>query len=91
MPADRVSALLGRPVRDAAGRERGRIVDVEAEPDGAGGLRLTAVLVARGPWGRLLGYERDEVRGPWLLEVAARWILRRRLTRVPWTDLPPEP
>jgi hypothetical protein len=36
---------------------------------------------------RLLGYERDEVMGPWLLESAARWILRRNATEVPITDL----
>ncbi|WDZ82763.1 PRC-barrel domain-containing protein [Micromonospora cathayae] len=91
MPAEvtRVSDLLGVPVTGPDGRELGRIVDVVAEPDDRGRLRLTAVLVARGPWGRLLGYERDQVSGPWLIEVAARWIVRRRVSRVAWSDLPP--
>lgn len=48
---------------------------------------LTAAVVARGPWGRLLGYDRDQVRGPWLLETLARRILRRTMTRVAWTEL----
>jgi hypothetical protein len=44
-------------------------------------------MLSDGPWGRLLGYERPEVRGPWLLEVLARWILRRKARRVAWHDV----
>jgi hypothetical protein len=40
--------------------------------------------VASGPWGRLLGYERDEEAGPGLLVALARRVLRRHLRRVPW-------
>jgi hypothetical protein len=32
----------------------------------------------------LLGYERDEVDGPWVLEWFARLVLRREMHRVPW-------
>jgi hypothetical protein len=55
--------------------------------------RITAALVVRGRWGRLLGYERDQVTGPWILEALARRILRRDQTRVPFPDLtlPPPP
>lgn len=83
----RASDLLGRYALDADGRRIGRVVDLVCSGD-----VLTEVLVVRGPWGRLLGYERDqEVRGPWLIEVAARKILRRNTTTVPWESLRLEP
>jgi hypothetical protein len=78
---------LGRPVRDAAGKPLGRIVDLVVEPDGEGRPRLTAAVVTSGPWGRLLGYEREQVRGPWLLDTVARAILRRDMTTVPWSRI----
>ncbi|WBB81049.1 PRC-barrel domain-containing protein [Micromonospora sp. WMMD882] len=86
----RVSDLIGVPVAGPDGRRLGRVVDVVAEADRQGRLRLTGVLVTRGPWGRLLGYERDGVSGPWLVEAVARWIIRRRVTRLPWSELPPD-
>jgi len=96
MPADRtdptgrplrVSDLLGRRILDAEGNYLGRVVDVVTELDEQGRPELTAAVVVRGPWGRLLGYDRDQVRGPWLLESLARRILRRTMTRVAWSDL----
>jgi hypothetical protein len=75
---------LGRSVRDTDGKPLGRIVDLVVEPDGEGRPRLTAVVVTAGPWGRLLGYEREQVDGPWLLETLARAILRRDMTTVLW-------
>jgi len=44
---------------------------------------VTALIVTAPPWGRLLGYERAEVGGPWILERFARFILRRDTHRVP--------
>jgi hypothetical protein len=82
-----VSDLLGRTVVDAAGRPLGRVVDLLAEPDPHGRPRLVAALVVRGPWGRLLGYEREQAGGPWIVEVLARAVLRRRQRRVAWPDL----
>jgi sporulation protein YlmC with PRC-barrel domain len=83
----RASDLLGRYALDADGHRLGRVVDLVCE-DGV----LLSALVVRGPWGRLLGYERDqEVRGPWVIEVAARKILRRNTTTVPWESLRLEP
>ena len=79
----RASDVLGRYAVGADGRRIGRVVDLVCEGD-----VLTAALVVRGPWGRLLGYERDqEVRGPWLIEVTARKVLRRNTTTVPWDSL----
>ncbi|MEV0718739.1 PRC-barrel domain-containing protein [Asanoa sp. NPDC050611] len=87
MPADtRVSDLLGVRVVDSAGRRVGRIVDLHAD-ETDDGPRITAAVVVRGPWGRLLGYERAQAGGPWLLETAARAILRRDMTTVPWSRL----
>lgn len=82
----RASVLLGQTGRDAAGNRLGRVADLETVRDGDGRERLVAVLVTDGPWGRLLGYERDEVEGPWLLQVAARRIMRRHTRRVPLAE-----
>ena len=82
----RASDLLGRVAVDPDGRPLGRVVDLVAE-EGADGPRITAAVVVRGPWGRLLGYERAEAGGPWLLETAARLVLRREMTTVPWSAL----
>jgi hypothetical protein len=83
----RAGNLLGRPVHDRDGRLLGHVADLltETGPDGA--ERLVSAYVVRRPWGRLLGYERGEVMGPWLLEKPARWILRRNATEVPIADL----
>lgn len=86
-PPVRASDLIGRSVRDAAGTPCGRIVDLVVEPDGQGRPRLVAAVAVTGPWGRLLGYERDQVTGPWLLETLARAILRRKRTTIPWAQL----
>ncbi|MEV4759240.1 hypothetical protein AB0J86_29655 [Micromonospora sp. NPDC049559] len=83
----RASDLLGRAARDAEGRHLGRVVDLRAEPGDDGRPYVNAVVVVRGPWGRLLGYEREQVRGPWLLEILARAVLRRSTRTVPWRDL----
>jgi hypothetical protein len=85
-PDRRVGALLGRPVRDRSGALLGHVADVETATDDRGRERLVAVMVVARPWGRLLGYERAEVVGPWLLEWFARRIVRRHVHRVPWAE-----
>ncbi|WP_433221743.1 PRC-barrel domain-containing protein [Dactylosporangium sp. CS-047395] len=82
--APRASDLIGRTVTGPDGRHLGRVADLITD-NGA----IVAVIVTRGPWGRLLGYERDQVSGPWLLEVLARRILRRDSTEIPWADAAP--
>jgi hypothetical protein len=84
----RVSMLLRSEVRDGAGRVLGRIADLETRRDPQGRETVEAVVITAGRWGRLLGYERRERTGPWLLEQLARYVLRRRTRRVPWRDLP---
>ena len=83
----RVSDVLGRRAIDAGGRDLGRIVDIVCETNGHGRPEVVAALAVRGPWGRLLGYEREQVRGPWILEKLAEWVMRRRMTTVPWHSL----
>jgi hypothetical protein len=82
----RAGSLLGQPVHDPGGKLIGRVADLETETDDRGRERIVAVLVTAGPWGRLLGYERDTVEGPWLLELFARHTLRRDMHRIPWDE-----
>jgi sporulation protein YlmC with PRC-barrel domain len=83
----RVGELLGRAVTDRSGRAVGRIADLETARDADGREKVVALVVTAGRWGRLLGYERDEATGPWVLEQLARRVLRRRTVRVSWEDL----
>jgi hypothetical protein len=73
-------------VRTTDGRDLGRVADLETDTGPDGLPRVTALIVTAPPWGRLLGYERDEVRGPWIVERVARWIVRRNVHRVPWEE-----
>ncbi|MCU7726275.1 PRC-barrel domain-containing protein [Actinoplanes sp. KI2] len=83
MPRGRVGDLIGRAVADVGGEPLGRIADLVTDDHN----RITAVIVVRGRWGRLLGYERDEMRGPWLLEQFARRVWRRNAVEIPWERL----
>jgi hypothetical protein len=44
-------------------------------------------VIARRPWGRLLGYERKQAKGPWLLQALARAVMHRRVRTVAWSEL----
>jgi sporulation protein YlmC with PRC-barrel domain len=77
--------LIRQPAYDLTGGYLGRVADVVVDTDASGRYRITEVVVTPPPWGRLLGYERDEVDGPWLLEVLARGLLRRGTRRLPWS------
>lgn len=83
----RASDLLGRTATGPGGEPIGRVVDLVCEPDAGGGPVVTAALVVRGRWGRLLGYEREQVAGPWIVEWLARRVLRHSQTTVPWGEL----
>jgi sporulation protein YlmC with PRC-barrel domain len=71
-----MSDLLGAEVLDAEGTKRGRVYDVrlvqEGPPIGPFGasLRLQALLVGVTAVGARLGFERNDVRGPWPLRAA---------------------
>jgi sporulation protein YlmC with PRC-barrel domain len=85
--AVRVGALLGRPVRDRDGQLLGRVADLVTETGPDGREQVTQVLVTKGPWGRLLGYEDNQPTGPWLLDRLAGAIFRRDSRRVDWSDV----
>jgi hypothetical protein len=89
MPAEtvRASQLLGRELRHHDGTVIGRIADLHTARDPDGHEYVTAAIVTSGRWGRLLGYERAEVTGPWLLERLARYVLRRHTRHVPFGEL----
>jgi sporulation protein YlmC with PRC-barrel domain len=83
MPSGRAGDLLGRTVTDVDGEPLGRVADLIADDRN----RITAVIVVRGRWGRLLGYERDGAGGPWLLDRLARRVWRRNAVEIPWERL----
>jgi sporulation protein YlmC with PRC-barrel domain len=83
----RFGALLGQPVHDRDGRLLGRVADVVTEADADGREQITELMVTKGPWGRLLGYEDSQPTGPWLLDRLARAIFRRDAQRVDWSDV----
>jgi hypothetical protein len=70
------SELLGRTAYDRAGRRLGRVADLIARPGAAGAPVVTAVLVTPRWRGRLLGYERPGMQGPWALEMLSRLLHR---------------
>jgi hypothetical protein len=83
----RTCQLIGQPAYDRAGRYLGRVADLVCTLDGDGKWRLHDIVVSDRPWGRLLGYERDEETGPWLLVQLARWLLRRNTRQLAWTQV----
>jgi sporulation protein YlmC with PRC-barrel domain len=77
--------VLDKRAYDLAGNYVGRVADVIVERAGDGRYRITEVVVSGRPWGRLLGYEREQQTGPWLLEKLADAVLRRDIRRLPWS------
>jgi hypothetical protein len=83
----RAGDLLGRAAYDRSGNRLGRIADLIVDGDQHTGLRVTHVVVTHRPWGRLLGYERKQATGPWLLQKFARIVMHRRVRTISWSDL----
>ncbi|WP_410631570.1 PRC-barrel domain-containing protein [Amycolatopsis sp. cmx-4-83] len=82
----RASDLLGTIAYDPQGRRLGRIADLitSVDPDGATVIR--AVLVAPKRRVRLLGYERNDMSRPWVIDRIAKWV-HRDLREVSWNDV----
>jgi GNAT superfamily N-acetyltransferase len=82
----RVSDYIGQTAYDHDGRRLGRVADLichhpdETEPV------VDAVLVTPRYRGRMFGYERDAMKGPWLLEKLIGW-LHRGTREFPLTDV----
>ncbi|MEU0534953.1 hypothetical protein [Amycolatopsis tolypomycina] len=85
----RAGELIGRPVRDAAGRDLGAIREIRAEavPNAAGmpELVVRGVIVGRTRV-RLFGYQRHDQRGPAPLVALIR-LLHRHSRYVAWEDV----
>src|SRR3954451_19993337 len=84
-----LSELIGATIRDPDGIPLGRVVDVRVRPARLPAepvLRVESVLVDRGHLGSLLGYDRDDQRGPWLLRAVIRR-MHRNLMVIAWDEL----
>jgi sporulation protein YlmC with PRC-barrel domain len=57
------------------------------EPEVRVPARVVQVVVTDGPWGRLLGYESPDDKGPWILSALARRIIHRHVRTLPWHDI----
>jgi sporulation protein YlmC with PRC-barrel domain len=83
--------LLGDEVVDEGGRHVGKVIDVRFVLDGAPGpllaaARVEGLIVSPRSAGSFLGYERTDVRAPWLIA----HLLRRRhrgAFLLPWRDV----
>ena len=67
------------PVRDLAGAQIGRVLDVRLEHDAAEPgerIRIVGLVVGRGRPGSYLGYDRRPDMGPWLVNRVVRWLHR---------------
>jgi sporulation protein YlmC with PRC-barrel domain len=72
----RMDDLLGMPVT-VGGREVGHVLDVRLEPRRRESrLVLRSLIVGRGRPGSMLGYDRGDFNGPWLVATAIRWLHR---------------
>jgi hypothetical protein len=90
----RASDLIGREVVDAEGQPVGVITDLRCVQDGPlrgtqASLRVDSVLVSRHHTGKLLGYDRREQQGPWLIRLIVRR-LHRHMRVIPWRDIADE-
>lgn len=79
--------IIGRTARDRAGQPLGRVVDLTIEAVTGRPPRVLAAVVTTRSWGRLLGYESPDEKGPWLLRLLARWIIRRHVRTVDWAEV----
>ena len=82
----RVSELLGRTAYDAEGNPHGRIADLLTRTAPDGSQYVYAVLITPRHRGRLFGYERPGIQGPWLIERLAD-LLHRGTREVPWDEV----
>jgi hypothetical protein len=85
----RASDLVGLEVLDRAGRPIGVVTDLRCVQDGPrrgvlAAPRVDALVISRRHTGSLLGYDRREQQGPWLVRAVVRW-LHRDLAVIPWS------
>jgi sporulation protein YlmC with PRC-barrel domain len=94
--ARRVGELLEMEVRDGDGARLGKVLDVRLVPRALKSdprLELTELIVGRGGPGSLLGYDRGDFNGPWLIQRTVEWLHRHtrrlpldRVVEIDWDD-----
>lgn len=92
----RMGELVGMRVRSDDEEDLGKVLDVRLAPRGTGaGRRLepTDLIVGRGRPGSLLGYDRGDFNGPWLVHRTVALLHRHTgkvgfsaVTRIDWDD-----
>jgi sporulation protein YlmC with PRC-barrel domain len=90
----RIGDLLGMRVHDGEGEKLGTVLDVRLKPKAWKSnprLELTELIVGRGRPGSLLGYDRGDFNGPWLVSSLVGWLHRHtgrlpldRVTAIDW-------
>jgi sporulation protein YlmC with PRC-barrel domain len=85
----RARDLIGQPVTTTGATALGIVSDIRCTLDGPlrGALclpRVSHLVVSARHTGSLLGYDRREQQGPWLIRVIVRR-LHRNITIVPWS------
>jgi hypothetical protein len=81
----RMGELLGMRVRAAHPDLRGKVLDVRLRPE-RDRLVVTHLVVGPGRPGALLGYERSDFDGPWLVRTVVEH-LHRHVRLAPWDDV----
>lgn len=88
----RASDLVHARVLGPDGAYVGRVSDLRAIQDGpvlgtwGAAFRVAGLVVTKARVTNFLGYERDHMRGPWLVAVLVRW-LHRNDVFVHWSDV----
>jgi hypothetical protein len=85
----KASDLIGLDVLDRGGRHLGVVTDLRCVQDGPrrGSMaapRVDALLLSRRHTGSMLGYDRRDQQGPWLVRAVVR-ALHRHLAVIPWS------
>ncbi len=73
----RFGRLMGMDALNPDGSRLGRVLDGRLTPLDGGPLVLTSLIVGHGRPGSLLGYDRREAQGPWLVRTVVRRLHRR--------------
>jgi hypothetical protein len=88
----RASDLVAARVLGPDGTYLGKVTDVRVVQDGpvlgtwGAAFRVAGLVVTKARAGNFLGYERDQMRGPWLVAALVRW-LHRDDVFVHWPDV----
>ncbi|MDT4938145.1 MAG: hypothetical protein QOG80_1816 [Pseudonocardiales bacterium] len=87
----KASDLIGLAVHDGEGQYLGIVIDLRCAQDGPlrGAMqapRVAALIVSDRHTGSLLGYERRNQQGPWLIRMAVQ-ILHRHAVLIPWNGV----